>query len=244
MDDAEPPLMPMHHQLVPAHLLTPTQAKKRTRKPTKSELARQKWWEENPIGPIARDWGLMRPVGGFNFIMIDPPWAFSSNSIDKPGKNVRRHYETAPIEWIKALPVREALASDHTLIWLWGTNPLLDRAFEVLKAWGFRFTTSGHWAKLTVSGKQFFGTGHTLRGAGEPFLIGKIGNPKTTKSVRSVILGVTREHSRKPEEGFVAAQRLMPWPETRRIEVFSRTDRPGWTTWGNEKGKIPLEAAE
>ncbi|MDB5552113.1 MAG: hypothetical protein JWL86_2097, partial [Rhizobium sp.] len=75
----------------------------------------------------------------------------------------------------------------------------------------------------------------------EPVLIGTRGNPKTSRSVRSVLFGQTRGHSRKPDEAFATAERLMP--RARRVELFSRTDRPNWEAWGDEVGKFNGEAA-
>lgn len=113
---------------------------------------------------------------------------------------------------------------------------MLPQAFAVLDAWGFTFKTAGHWAKRTRNGKLAFGTGYVLRCAGEPFLIGARGMPRTTRSVRSVIEGKVREHSRKPDEAFAAAEQLMP--DARRLELFSRQRRAGWTTWGDQAGKF------
>jgi hypothetical protein len=49
---------------------------------------------------------------------------------------------------IKALPVRE-LAADDAVLLLWATDPLLQRAFEVIEAWGFAYKTVGfYWVKL------------------------------------------------------------------------------------------------
>ncbi len=56
----------------------------------------------------------------------------------------------------------------------------------------------------------------------------------TTRSVRSVVMGRVRAHSQKPEEAYRAAEALMPG--ARRVELFSRTNRPGWSVWGNETG--------
>lgn len=83
-----------------------------------------------------------------------------------------------------------------------------------------------------ASGKQAFGTGYILRNAGEPWMIATRGAPRTTKAIRSVIIAPTREHSRKPEAAYAAAERLMP--EVQRLDLFSRQRRPGWTSWGNE----------
>ncbi|MCT4334263.1 MT-A70 family methyltransferase [Paracoccus sp. YLB-12] len=177
----------------------------------------------------------LRPFGGFDLIMADPPWSFDNFTEAGEAKNAKAQYGCMSLADIAALPVR-ALAADDSILWLWATNPMLPQAIDVLSAWGFEFKTAGHWAKLTRTGKQAFGTGYILRCAGEPFLIGTRGQPKTTRSVRSVVMGKIREHSRKPDEAFAAAEQLMP--EGRRIEVFSRQRRPGWSNWGNEADKF------
>lgn len=183
----------------------------------------------------------LRPFGGFHLIMADPPWSFENFSAAGEAKNAKAQYTCTPLDWIKSLPV-SALAADDCLLWLWATNPMLPQALETLAAWGFSFRTAGHWSKRNPeTGKLAFGTGYILRCAGEPFLIGTRGSPKTTRSTRSVIEGRAREHSRKPDEAFAAAEALMP--DARRIELFSRQTRPGWTVWGNETQKFS-EAAE
>ena len=183
----------------------------------------------------------LRPFGGFDLIMADPPWLYETFSEKGHAKAPQAHYTCTPLDWIKSLPV-STLAADDCLLWLWATNPMLPQAFETLAAWGFSFRTAGHWSKRNPeTGKLSFGTGYILRCAGEPFLIGTRGKPKTTRSTRSVIEGRAREHSRKPDEAFAAAEALMP--DARRIELFSRQPRSGWTVWGNETGKFaePLE---
>ena len=177
----------------------------------------------------------LRPHGGFDLIMADPPWSFDNFSAKGEAKNAKAQYDCTPIDWIKKLPV-EVLAADDCLLWLWATNPMLPEAMQVLEAWDFIFKTAGHWVKRTTHGKLAFGTGYILRCAGEPFLIGTKGQPKTTRSTRSVIEGPIREHSRKPDEAFNTAERLMP--EAKRLELFSRQQRTGWKVWGNQVDKF------
>jgi N6-adenosine-specific RNA methylase IME4 len=173
--------------------------------------------------------------GEFDLIMADPPWRFDNWSAAGERKNAKAHYACASLDWIKALPVADLAARDCVL-WLWATNPMLPRALEVMAAWGFTFKTAGHWVKRTRHGKLAFGTGYVLRCAGEPFLIGTRGKPKTARNVRSVVEGPAREHSRKPDEAFAAAEMMMPG--ARRIELFSRQERPGWKVWGDEVGRF------
>ena len=191
----------------------------------------------------------LRPSGGFDLIMADPPWYFANRSAAGEGRNPVAHYACMDLDAIAALPV-ETLAAPDCLLWLWATNPMLPQALHVMDRWGFTFKTAGTWVKRTVHGKDAFGTGYVLRSANEPFLIGARGSPRTTRSTRSVVRsgdatdqigsvtveGPLRAHSEKPEEGFAAAEALMP--DARRIEVFSRTTRPGWSAWGNEVGKL------
>lgn len=184
---------------------------------------------------MGRDLISLRPAGGFDLIMADPPWSYQMRSDKGYAKSPEAHYDTMSLEAIKAMQV-EALASSNAVLWLWALGNQLPQALEVITAWGFTFKTSGHWAKTTAAGKQTFGTGYLLRNSGEPFLIATRGRPKTSRSVRSVIIAPAREHSRKPDEAFKEAERLMP--DAQRAELFSRQNRPGWTVWGHEVGKF------
>lgn len=197
----------------------------------------------------------LRPVGGFDLIMADPPWSFQLFSEKGEAKAPQAHYDVMGLDALAALPV-EALAGRDCLLWLWACNPLLPQAFDLMAAWGFSFCTAGTWIKRTTRGKIGFGTGYVLRSANEPFLIGRRGKPVTTRATRSVVAthddghhcdgdwpsstitieAVAREHSRKPDEAFLAAESLMP--DAQRLELFSRQSRPGWVTWGREAGKF------
>lgn len=188
-------------------------------------------------GPaLRRHWpfGNLEPAS-YDLICADPPWDFRLWSSKGEEKSAQAHYKTMSIDDIKELPVSE-LAAPDCLLWMWATAPMLPQAIDVMAAWGFRYVSMGGWHKTTVNDKTAFGTGYVLRSALEPFLIGKIGDPKTTRSVRNVVVGKVREHSRKPEEGFAAAEQLIPG--ARRLELFSRTNRDGWDAWGDQAGTI------
>lgn len=176
------------------------------------------------------------PPFGFDMLMVDPPWSFALRSDKGEAKSPQAQYACMPLSAIKALPVAQ-LARGDAILWLWATNPMLPQALEVMAAWGFVFSTSGTWVKTTPGGKLAFGTGYVLRSASEPFLIGRLGQPRTGRSVRSVIMAPAREHSRKPDEAYAAAEALLPGA-LRRADLFSRETRAGWTSWGREAGKF------
>jgi N6-adenosine-specific RNA methylase IME4 len=175
------------------------------------------------------------PLFQYGIIMADPPWLFKNWSSAGEAKNASAQYECTGLDWIKSIRVGD-MAGPDCVLWLWATNPMLRDAFDVMDAWGFKFKTSGHWSKKTIHGKQAFGTGYILRCSGEPFLIGTIGKPKTSRSVRSVIEGPVREHSRKPDEAFTAAETLCG--DVPRLELFAREERTGWDVMGNEVGRF------
>jgi len=183
--------------------------------------------------------GDLQPFG-FDMLMVDPPWAFALRSEKGEAKSPQAQYACMPLDAIKALPVAQ-LARGDAFLWLWATNPMLPQALAVMSAWGFTFSTSGTWVKTTSGGKLAFGTGYVLRSASEPFLIGRLGRPRAGRAVRSVIMAPAREHSRKPDEAYAAAEALLPGA-LRRADLFSRETRSGWESWGSEQGKFDAAA--
>ncbi len=188
----------------------------------------------------------------YQLIMIDPPWPTKMRSQKGEQKSHARYYGSMPFADIEALPVGQ-LAAKNCIVFMWCTWPLLlyggdpERHFvnadaslspvgACLKAWGFRYVTGGVWHKKTVHGKTSFGPGYRARSSCEPFLLGVTGAPVNSKSARNLIEGLARAHSQKPEEAYAWCETYMPG--VRRVELFSRTSRPGWDTWGYEAGKF------
>ena len=186
----------------------------------------------------------MLAAGAFDFIMADPPWHMEMRSELGEGRSPQAHYETMSIEEIAALPVA-GLAAPDCRLWLWATTPLLPQQLGVMEAWVFKYSTTAVWAKRTVHWKRAFGTGYGgFRNEHEFILVGTRGAPgePANKSVRSIVEGRMREHSRKPEEIYALAESM--YPAAQRLELFSRTNRAGWSVWGNEAGKFGTAGEE
>jgi N6-adenosine-specific RNA methylase IME4 len=175
-------------------------------------------------GPFA---GL--PDGHFRTILADPPWRFKTFS-GKPGIK-GPPYPTMSLDEIKALPVGD-LAANGCWLFLWTTGTFLDLSREVMRAWGFRYSsTFGVWIRTTQDGRIRKGLGKTSRKSAEFVLLGKIGSPKILSRPDEVLLAPSKEHSRKPPQMLQRIEEFCPGP---RIELFARERREGWTSWGNQ----------
>ncbi len=148
-------------------------------------------------------------------------------------------------EDIEALPVGELAAKDCALF-LWVTFPKLYEAWNVMKAWGFKYKTVAFvWLKTNPKANTlFFGPGYWTRANAEICLLATKGHPKRiSKSVHQVIISKREEHSKKPEEARRRIEALMG--DIPRVELFARRPAPGWDVWGNEvESTVSLEAPE
>lgn len=194
-----------------------------------------------PIG----DWpfGHLTPMK-YSAILADPPWSYRMYSDRGHAKSPEAHYATMALPDIAALPVAQ-LAAPDCYLFLWSTWPHLPQAMHVMKAWGFEFVTGGSWTKRTQTGKLAMGTGYVLRGASEPFLVGRIGRPEiASRAERGVILAaeevpdgidaIRREHSRKPPQMREMIDRLLPHGYF--CELFGREPWSGHDVWGDQAG--------
>lgn len=192
---------------------------------------------KQPMEPKKMFDGL--PLFGFDVIYVDPPWPFVNYSAKGEGRNPNRHYNTMSIEQIKELPVGH-LAAQNCVLFLWVTDPILHEAMKTIEAWGFRYVTVAFtWAKRTkLDTGWHIGTGYYTRANPEMCLMATNGRPgrPESKAVRQLVVEPVREHSRKPDR--IRSDIESMYPGKRYIELFARTEIPGWTVWGNQTDKF------
>jgi N6-adenosine-specific RNA methylase IME4 len=164
----------------------------------------------------------------FAAIVIDPPWDWGDEG-DGNGAfgRTRPPYVTIPYEGLLRLPVGE-LADVDCHLYLWITNRSLPKGFGLLEAWGFRYITCLTWVKPT------YGMGTYFRGQTEHVLFGVKGSQPLRRRDVGTCFAAPRGpngHSSKPVEFYDLVESCSPGPY---LEMFARSQRPGWTAWGGE----------
>ena len=171
----------------------------------------------------------------YKTIVVDPPWQYGKWGTGSAKAQVQTTepepmpYAQMTVAQIKALPVA-AIAAEDCDLYLWTTQKYLPKAFEVLKAWGFKYCQALTWCKTprgTGQGGLYCPTTEfCLLGRRGNMPVGKVRKDSTWWNVKR-----TMRHSQKPEffQDIIEQQSDEP-----RAELFARRARQGWDVWGNE----------
>ncbi len=172
------------------------------------------------------------PPGKYNIIYADAPWKYYESGY----KNQEQHYNTLTVEELKQMPLDD-LAADNCILFLWVTFPILDQVFDLIKWWGFSYSTVGFvWVKsLADKTGFFFGLGNWTRANAELCLIATKGSiERQNAAISQIIYEPIGEHSQKPA---IAREKIVQLVgDLPRIELFARQKTEGWDGWGEEYG--------
>ena len=187
----------------------------------------------------------MLDAAEYRTVVADPPWqpklgeTWNSRMTDKAGP--QRFYQTMSVPEIIALKPRMA-AQAH--LYIWCLTQHVDWGYEVARAWEAEPITLLTWKKPGLGAGRFrCNTEHVLVARKGP----RAGNPfgqggRHAQATDGTLFEWPRgRHSEKPQEFFQLVERLSPAP---RLEMYARTQRPGFTAWGKEAPTdFTLEAA-
>ena len=189
------------------------------------------------------------PDKKYQLIYCDPAWKYWSGGL----RNASRHYFCMDPNDIKNLPVNQ-IAEKNSVLCMWATYPNLPLALEVMKAWGFEYSTVLFtWVKRNkITNSWFWGCGNYTRANAEIVLLGKKGKGVKRKSAKvHQIIETSRLanqyfeselHSKKPD--IVRSRIIELFGDVSRIELFARTKLPEFgDVWGNDEKleNLPLE---
>lgn len=190
---------------------------------------------------------MIKEVKKYNVIYADCPWKLTAGRelssykvVD--GKQVwnSEHTKSRPlaypimsVEEIKNMPIR-GLANKNAHLYMWVTNSHLPFVFEIIKAWGFNYSTTLVWAKNPMGG----GLGGAFRVTTEFLIFARKGTLKTLDTTVGTWFNVKRayengypKHSAKPAFFHELIEKTSPGPY---LELFARKERDGWDVYGNE----------
>jgi N6-adenosine-specific RNA methylase IME4 len=166
------------------------------------------------------------PVERYRILYADPPWDYGAHAQPDYQTEQRDHYAVMTVEELCDLPVKE-WTEDNAVLFIWVTSPILERSFEVIKAWGFTYKASFVWDKIKHNMGHYNSVRHELllictRGACQP--------DKQTlfDSVQSIERG---KHSVKPVEFYDIIETL--YTHGKKLELFAREARDGWASYGH-----------
>ena len=172
----------------------------------------------------------------YDILCADPPWKQSrggKKSVRKNSSGKPLEYNTASLAEIEAhLRVATQLTEENAVLFLWTIDKYLFEAQAMAERQGYKLHARMIWNKVTGIPAAF-----TVRFGHEYLLFmykGKL--PPVAKDERgkihTVFTEIVKRHSQKPQVAFDIIERL--YPNTRKLEMYARTERPGWDCWGDE----------
>ena len=182
------------------------------------------------------------PNKKYDVIYADPPWDYGGKlQFDKSSKGVDEldtnkkifissacfKYPTLKTSELKKLPLKN-IAKDNCLLFMWTTNPHLEQALDLGKAWGFEYRTVAFvWDKMNHNPGQY-----TLSNCELCLLFkkGKIPSPRGARNVQQLVRVPRGKHSEKPIEVLQGITKMFPTQD--KIELFARNTNEGWSCWG------------
>lgn len=183
------------------------------------------------------------PLHRYRVIVVDAPWNQGKTGCrqTRPRQSTRLDYPVMNKEALLSLPVGD-WAAPQCFLWIWATNskdkktgePILITAFDLMKAWGFQYSTLITWNKQTgvcpFSPYQIT-TEHLLFG-----YRGKGIYPKHLRGkLKTCFTETSTVHSVKTDSFYREIASLFEAP---RPDVFARQVREGFDGWGNEYGTL------
>ena len=169
----------------------------------------------------------------YQVIYADPPWQYKSKECLAKKSilngNLNTHYDTLTIKDLKQLPIKE-ISDENSLLFLWVVSPMLDDCIDVLKSWGFKYSTIAF-----VWYKEKTNPGSYTMSECEICLVGKKGTipkPRGARNIKQFLSEKKTRHSSKPKEIRNRIEQMFPTQD--KIELFAREKVDCWDVWGNE----------
>ena len=132
------------------------------------------------------------------------------------------------IQQIKDLPVLN-IAAANCHLYLWTINKYLRETFEIVDAWGFKFSCMLTWCKP----RHGLGLGGAFVQTTEHLFFCRRGSLPSKTRIDATWFELKRgRHSEKPQFFRIMIEEVSG--DLPRIELFARVKYAGWDVWGNQ----------
>jgi len=186
---------------------------------------------------------LKKHFGKYDIVYLDPPWKYFG-SITKDGA-AGKHYDMMPDEEIYNMPIKELFRSKNGACFVWATGPKLPQAVKAIERWGLHYRNVAQvWVKTRKDGQIIGAQGPraTCVKQNAEYLLFATKNkkgkplPLLNEKIRQVLEHKKGAHSEKP--AIIRDIICELYGDVPKIELFCRHNPKGWTTWGNQVGKL------
>lgn len=170
----------------------------------------------------------------YNIIYADPPYEYKNKRTGgSMSSGSASKYSVLSTQDICDLEV-PSIINKNSVLFLWGTVPMLPDAFKIMDAWGFKYKTMLTWRKI-----MSLGMGYWFRGQCEHLLLGVRGKVKAFRCQKpNFIQCKSLKHSKKPEEfRKLIEMATINMDDIAKIELFATDSgkiKDGWVKVGNE----------
>lgn len=176
-----------------------------------------------------KDINIILPEDEYQVYVIDPPWKYG-RLYDSKTSRVASPYIERPTEIILEQLQNKLKPYKDSIMFLWTTHRFIWDAKMILDELEYEYKAIITWDK------EKLGMGSWLRMQCEFCLLGIKGKPIwELTNERDIIREARRQHSRKPEKFYDMILKLTP--DMKRADIFTRTKRDGFDSFGDEIDK-------
>ena len=173
----------------------------------------------------------------YSLILSDPPWKQSrggkkSARPNSSGKSL--DYPTMSLDDIKEhLRIVTGHTTGDSVLFLWTIDKYLFEAEQIAKDLGYKLHARMIWSKDGMGIPAAF----TIRYSHEYLLFMYKGKLipiaiEERGKIADVFVAKPQKHSKKPEISYRIIERV--YPNLKKLEMYARTEREGWDSFGNE----------
>ena len=176
----------------------------------------------------------------YDIIYTDPAWKQTKGNRRKcrPNQGKELDYKTISMDEIKNIhEVASSLCNEKHNIFMWTIDKYLHETEKMMNELGYTLHARFVWDKENGVAPAF-----TVRFSHEYLLwFYKKGNilmpsDETKGKYTTVLREPSTKHSKKPECAYDMLEKM--FPNSTKLELFSRKERLGWDCWGNEVERI------